>query len=270
MIRIGQATGTRRRRVAWAGRRAEREPSPFRLRAGLNLVVLTSLTLAVPLVRGAPIRAQERGFAVPSVQIVATLLTDHKAFSRPTIAATKIDSVVARRPFTGESTALPVVGAFTATDATRWLQVRLPGRPNGRTAWIDSRATVASSTPWHIVVDLTGRRVVVYESGRALRSWPAIVGKASTPTPTGEFFVEEAIVLPAKAAGAPFALALSARSNVLQEFEGGPGQIALHGLANLGGVLGTAVSHGCIRLDRATMRWLVFRVGPGVPVTIRG
>ena len=40
-------------------------------------------------------------------------------------------------------------------------------------------------------------------------------------------------------AGRPFAIALSARSNALQEFEGGPGQIALHGRANLGGVLGT-------------------------------
>jgi lipoprotein-anchoring transpeptidase ErfK/SrfK len=68
--------------------------------------------------------------------------------------------------------------------------------------------------------------------------------------------------------GAPYALALSARSNVLQEFDGGPGQIGLHGLSNVGGVLGSAASHGCVRLDNATMRWLVFRVGPGVPVTI--
>ena len=35
--------------------------------------------------------------------------------------------------------------------------------------------------------------------------------------------------LDASAAGGPYALATSARSNVLQEFEGGPGQIALHG-----------------------------------------
>jgi lipoprotein-anchoring transpeptidase ErfK/SrfK len=59
-----------------------------------------------------------------------------------------------------------------------------------------------------------------------------------------------------------------ARSNVLQEFDGGPGQIALHGLDNVGGTLGTAVSHGCVRLADASMRWLVTRVGPGVPVTI--
>ena len=53
-----------------------------------------------------------------------------------------------------------------------------------------------------------------------------------------------------------------------QEFDGGPGQIALHGLENIGGVLGTAVSHGCVRLDGSAMTWLVARIGPGVPVTI--
>jgi lipoprotein-anchoring transpeptidase ErfK/SrfK len=96
----------------------------------------------------------------------------------------------------------------------------------------------------------------------------AIVGKGSTPTPRGEFFVEEVIQLPARAVGAPFAFALSARSNVLQEFAGGPGQIGLHGLGNIGGTLGTAVSHGCVRLDNGALRWLITRTGPGTPVTI--
>ena len=74
--------------------------------------------------------------------------------------------------------------------------------------------------------------------------------------------------MPPGSVGGPFALALSARSNVLQEFAGGPGQIALHGLMNVGGVLGMAVSHGCVRLDTAAMRWLAARISPGVPVTI--
>jgi lipoprotein-anchoring transpeptidase ErfK/SrfK len=55
---------------------------------------------------------------------------------------------------------------------------------------------------------------------------------------------------------------------VLQEFDGGPGQIAVHGLSNVGGVPGTATSHGCVRLTDAAMRWLVVRIGPGTPVTI--
>jgi lipoprotein-anchoring transpeptidase ErfK/SrfK len=94
------------------------------------------------------------------------------------------------------------------------------------------------------------------------------VGKPSTPTPRGEFFVEEVIALRRGDVGAPYALALSARSNVLQEFDGGPGQIALHGLDNVGGRLGTAVSHGCVRLADDAMRRLVVSIAPGVPVTI--
>lgn len=124
-------------------------------------------------------------------------------------------------------------------------------------------------THWHLVVRTSSRRVLVYRSGRLVRTFSAIVGKSSTPTPHGEFFVEEAVELGAGAVGAPFALALSARSNVFQEFAGGPGQIALHGLVNVGGVLGTAVSHGCVRLDNYAMRWLVTQFGFGIPVTIR-
>lgn len=75
--------------------------------------------------------------------------------------------------------------------------------------------------------------------------------------------------MPSTAAGGPFALALSARSNVLQEFEGGPGQIAIHGRDLLGGDLGQAESHGCVRLASTAIAWLAARIGPGVPVTIR-
>ena len=49
-----------------------------------------------------------------------------------------------------------------------------------------------------------------------MRIFQAVVGKPSTPTPRGEFFVEEAIQLPAEDVGAPFALALSARSAAIQ------------------------------------------------------
>ncbi|HEX7612858.1 MAG TPA: L,D-transpeptidase [Candidatus Limnocylindrales bacterium] len=173
------------------------------------------------------------------------------------------------RPITGERTVLPVLGQWTDADGLGWLLVRLPGRPNGHTGWIKRRATGASRTSWHIVVDTSRRRVIFYQRGRRVRIVKAVVGKPSTPTPHGEFFVEEVIKLRAGDAGAPFALALSARSNVFQEFEGGPGQIALHGLTNVGGVLGSAVSHGCVRLSDNTMRWLVLRISPGVPVTIR-
>jgi len=94
------------------------------------------------------------------------------------------------------------------------------------------------------------------------------VGTRSTPTPRGHFFIEEAVALSPWSAGGPFALATSARSPVLQEFAGGPGQIALHGTKNLSGALGTAASHGCIRLSTRAITWLAGRIGRGVPLTI--
>jgi len=149
------------------------------------------------------------------------------------------------------------------------VQVRLPGRPSGRKGWIRSDQTRRTSTEWHISVKLSARRVTVYRDGRAERRFRAVVGKRSTPTPRGRFFIEEAVALSSGDAGSPFALATSARSRVLQEFNGGPGQIALHGTNNISGALGTAVSHGCIRLSTQAITWLARRIGSGIPLTIR-
>src|ERR1019366_5822575 len=104
----------------------------------------------------------------------------------------------------------------------------LPGRPDGSTGWIARQGTREMVTGWRLLVDLTDRRLTVYHDGHRMRTFQAVVGKLSTPTPTGQFFVEETVQMQAGEAGGPYALALSARSNVLQEFEGGPGQVALH------------------------------------------
>lgn len=181
----------------------------------------------------------------------------------PARGAAVVGSVSATTPITDAPTVLPVLR--TRGD---WLEVALPGRPNGHSGWIDATATRRTQTAWRIVVDLSARRVTVLRLGRMTRSFLAVVGKPSTPTPTGTFFVEEPVHIGARAVGGPYALALSARSNVLQEFDGGPGQIAIHGRDNIGGTLGTAVSHGCVRLADGAMRWLVGRVGAGTPVTI--
>jgi lipoprotein-anchoring transpeptidase ErfK/SrfK len=201
---------------------------------------------------------------VPPTQALVTLFASQTARSALNATAASLMSVGADRPMTGVHTVLPLLGRA----AGGWLHVRLPGRPNGRTGWIRTRATAVTSTPWHIVVDTSRRRVLVFRAGRVVKTFRAVVGKSTTPTPAGTFFVEEAVRLSRGDVGAPFALALSARSNVLQTFAGGPGQIALHGLSNVGGVLGTAVSHGCVRLADSAMLWLVGRIGAGVPVTV--
>jgi lipoprotein-anchoring transpeptidase ErfK/SrfK len=230
------------------------------------LPLALAFALSVSLV--APPHSRAGLAVVKPTQQLARVLGPHIARVAPNERAAAIEVVRAQRPLTGERTTLPVVGHATSAAGANWLRVALPGRPNSHTGWIKKHGTSLIVTRWHIVVHTSLRRVTVYRNGRAFRTFSAVVGKPSTPTPRGEFFVEEDVALRSGDVGAPYAIALSARSNVFQEFEGGPGQIALHGLANVGGVLGTAASHGCIRLDAATMSWLVARIGPGVPVTI--
>lgn len=187
-------------------------------------------------------------------------------------------SVVARvasaRPITGQRTRLPVLARKTDSRGRRWLRVRLPGRVLGqksppRTGWIAASGTMSSATGWRVRIDISSRELTVFRDGKQVRHQKVIVGAPETPTPHGAFFVEENVRLPSSAAGAPFALALSARSPVFQEFEGGPGQIAIHGVENIGGEMGTASSHGCIRMTTADITWMAKRIGQGVPVKIQ-
>ncbi len=206
--------------------------------------------------------------AVPVAQPLVVLLHDRVARIAPDAGARRLATVAGRRPLTDVRTVLPVLDTAVGAGATKWLRVGLPGRPNGRTGWIPSTQTRTTSTEWHIAVDLSLRRVTVYRDGRVERRFAAIVGRPATPTPTGTFFIEEALALSSRDTGGPFALATSARSPVLQEFAGGPGQIALHGMNNLAGAAGRAISHGCVRLGTRAITWLARRIGGGVPLTI--
>ena len=232
------------------------------------LVLATAAAVIAAL--GATDTAPAGGTAqVARTQELAVFVHGQTAMVRPDHRAARRVWVERRRPITEGKTVLPVIGHRTDSRGQRWLRVRLPGRPNNGTGWIRKNRTTRASTAWHLVVDLSERTVAAYRGGRLVRSFSSIVGASGTPTPKGTFFVEESVALRPGDVGTPYAIALSARSYVLQEFAGGPGQIALHGVQNVGGRMGTAVSHGCIRLDTASISWLGERIGPGVPVTIR-
>ena len=186
----------------------------------------------------------ERTAGVAAQRTVALMFAGHRVFRAPRQRAAVIAHIAMRRPITGERTALLVSARTTDSSGIKWLRVMLPGRPNSSSGWIRERTTRLTVTPWHLLVDLRTRTVGVYLDGRRLHSFRAVVGKSSTPTPTGAFFVEETVKMPAGEPGAPFALALSARSNVLRHFDGGPGQVAIHGRDDLGGTLGAAQDRG--------------------------
>jgi lipoprotein-anchoring transpeptidase ErfK/SrfK len=248
---------------------ASRPIVAFTRNSALKLMAALALgTSCAAVIDVAPARAGSPSVARAAQQRLVILERAHLVFSRPNRRSSRRPALPHRAPITGVRTVLPVLDRKTRADGSRWLRVMLPGRPNGRTGWISRSYTRDGLTAWRLRIDLSQRRVTVFRSGRVARRFRAVVGKPSTPTPRGRFFVEETVRLRANLVGAPFALALSARSNVLQEYNGGPGQIALHGLGNVGGVPGTAASHGCLRLKRRPISWLAARIGPGVPVTI--
>jgi lipoprotein-anchoring transpeptidase ErfK/SrfK len=233
------------------------------LRIGLSvssagLAAATAVAIAAPTLS----IAAEPPVVRPS-QELAVLVEAHTAFLP---AGTR--SVQPSQPITGEQTAVPVLGRTVTKEGVAWLLVMLPGRPNGTRGWIEQRGTRRATTPWRVLVETTRRRLLVYRDGQLVRDFAAIVGKPSTPTPHGHFFVEESVRVPGRSTGGPFALALNAYSEVLRTFDGGSGQVAIHGVANLDGAAGTASSHGCVRLADRAIRWLAAHVGPGVPVDI--
>lgn len=231
------------------------------------LIPLAAALLAAGSVLTTPVLAAERS-SVPVTQPLVILLQDHVARASASTKARVIEPVAALRPLTQVRTVLPVMGAVKGKDGNRWVHVRLPGRPSGHTGWILADQTIRSSTEWRLVVTVSMRTVAVYRDGILLRTFRAVVPNPATPTPYGEFFVEEALRISPQDTGGPYALAISARSAIFKEFAGGPGQIGIHGTDGLSDPLGSAVSHGCIRLSPSAITWLAKRIGAGVPVTV--
>ncbi len=150
-----------------------------------------------------------------------------------------------------------------------WLQVYLPVRPNQSLAWIRAAEVSVRYDAYRVEVDLHRHRLLLWQGRHLLERQPIGVGTAATSTPPGVYYIIEEFRLsdPGGPFG-PYALGLSAYSNVLTSFGTGPGQIALHGTDDPGGI-GSNVSHGCIHLRNAAITRLAHLLPAGTPVQIR-
>lgn len=167
-----------------------------------------------------------------------------------------------------------VIARPHVADRRCWLQIRLPWRPNTAAGWVNARNVVLSETRWRIVVSTASRTLTLFRSGKAVRTVSVVVGKPSTPTPNGLFAVAWAVPWHPTDFLGSWVLELTAHSDVLQQFDGGDGTVGIHGRGgtSLLDPLGSAASHGCIRLANDSIDWLVQTVGenqlPGTPVEV--
>jgi lipoprotein-anchoring transpeptidase ErfK/SrfK len=150
-----------------------------------------------------------------------------------------------------------------------WLRVLLPVRPNGSAGWIRAADVRLGQHSFRIVVELSAHRITVMDGPNVFLTEPIGVGKSSTPTPGGLYYVKE-LLRPPNPDGlyGPYAYGLSGFSNQLTNFAGGQGVIGIHG-TNDPSSIGKDVSSGCIRMSNSGITRLAARLPLGTPVDIR-
>jgi lipoprotein-anchoring transpeptidase ErfK/SrfK len=139
-------------------------------------------------------------------------------------------------------------------------------RPNGRTGWVKS-TDVEEPQLVHtqIVIDRTARKLTLFRDGQEVMSAPVGVGKPSTPTPAGHFWITEKFRVHSSPVYGPYAMGTSAYSR-LTDWPGG-GVVGIHG-TNEPGLVPGAPSHGCVRLHNADILKLVRQTPIGTPILI--
>lgn len=149
-----------------------------------------------------------------------------------------------------------------------WLRVLLPVRPNGSTGWIRTADVTLSRHNFHIEVELSAFRLRAYRGTEVVLDAAVGVAKENTPTPGGRYYTTELLRPPdPNTVYGTYAYGLSGFSEVLQSFNGGPGQLGIHG-TNDPSSIGKRVSSGCIRLRNEDIEKLAALLPLGVPVII--
>ena len=148
-----------------------------------------------------------------------------------------------------------------------WYRVLLPLKPNGVSGYVRAREVNLRPVHTRIVVDVSTRRLTVFERGKRVLSAKTAVGSRSTPTPTGSFYVNQRFRDDPAGPYGWAAIGISAFSEVLTGWpQGGP--VAIHG-TNRPSLLGLPISNGCIRVTNETVKRL-WRLAPtGTPVLVQ-
>lgn len=185
-------------------------------------------------------------------------------------APSTVSPVAGRLRFeTEDGFAEPYLLLRTAVDSKgrTWVQVRIPGRPNGRTGWV-IRGALAR---FHIVrtqllINRKTLRATLFRAGRPVWRSRIGVGKAGTPTPIGRYVIREHFrVKPANGMYGPHAFGTSAYSSLSDWPKGGV--VGVHG-TNQPGLIPGRPSHGCVRVPNAAIRRLARLMPIGTPMQV--
>lgn len=158
------------------------------------------------------------------------------------------------------------VGSRRGADGARWVQLSLPGRPNGARGWVRADAVEVQPVRNRIVVRLRARTIEVRRvaGGRLLLRGPVAIGMPGARTPLGRNFYVESAFIPRDPFYGVYALETSAYTRVS---DWPTTVVGIHG-TDQPQLLGQAVSHGCVRVSNDVARRLERLAPLGTPIDI--
>ena len=223
----------------------------------------------------ADLPAPAKGFGIPHARLLgggaditkwASVRRATDAHERPSWSSPVVVPVSTATP---EGTANLVVADGEVTrDGVSWVHARLAVLPDGRTGWIPRAALGGwSFVDTHVVVDRADLTLTLYRAGKPVFRTPVGIGKPTTPTPAGQFYVRDRLTAYASPEYGPLAFGTSARSPYETDWPAG-GFIGIHGTDQPQLIPGR-VSHGCIRLRNAAIIALGKLMPVGTPVTVQ-
>ena len=247
-------------------------------------VLALGVTLGVRAAGGQAERGRPAGPAVrpaprPVAEHATTLVRQERCTARPAYIGTIVGpSVVARRK---PSVGSPTLATFRRVNVEgsrqvfllagrrgSWYRALLPVRPNGTYGYLPAAALTVSKTGYRIDVDRGAHRLTLRRGCEVAGTFPVAVGKPSTPTPTGRFYLAALLKPPTPdTVYGAYAYGLSGYSSAIRSWRWG-GVIGLHG-TNDPSSIGRSVSHGCIRMRNADISRLARILPLGTPITIR-
>jgi hypothetical protein len=165
----------------------------------------------------------------------------------------------------------PALRAHWARNRREWVEIRIPGRPNGRVGWVLRNALGQfHMTHQLVVINLRTERMYFYYRGHRIWSAPVGEGAPNTPTPTGHFWIREEFVLTGDPSNGYYPYAFgTADYSTLTDWPGG-GVVGIHGPygASWNQIPGR-ISHGCVRLHVPDDFWLGHHLHLGTPLLVK-
>jgi lipoprotein-anchoring transpeptidase ErfK/SrfK len=190
------------------------------------------------------------------------------------LTLTKVSVTVAkagRRLGARDALMARIARRLTTTTDSRTLRAKTVEVPAKSTA-----AKVFDATPMALTVSRAETKVRLFKRGKLVKSYRVAVGSPQYPTPTGQFVVQSMQKNPSwNVPNSAWAGSLAGQTipggapgnPLVARWIGFNGSVGFHGTAEAGS-LGSAASHGCVRMDPNDVIDLFKRVTIGTPVLV--